>query len=183
MTMTPSVRKLVLATHLTLSVGWIGAVLAYLALVIAAMTTQEAQTLRAAWIAMDLIGWYVIVPLALTSLATGLGMSLGTPWGLFRHYWILFSLGLTTLATVILLQHMRSVSVFAALAAITPSAATGELRVELVHAGLGLLVLLAVQVMNVYKPRGLTPYGWRKQQEQRAARAGYGAGAGEEAAP
>jgi len=182
MTMMPSVRKLVLATHLTLSVGWIGAALAYLALVLAAMTTQEAQTLRAAWIAMDLIGWYVIVPLALTSLATGLVMSLGTPWGLFRHYWVLFSLGLTTLATVVLLEHMQSVTVYADLAAKTPSAATGELPVELVHAGLGLLVLLAVQVMNVYKPRGLTPYGLRKQQEQRATRTGYGA-ATEEAAP
>ncbi len=44
------------------------------------------------------------------------------------------------------------------------------LRSELLHAGVGLLVLLVIQVLNVYKPRGMTPYGWRKQQEQRKVR-------------
>jgi hypothetical protein len=27
-------------------------------------------------------------------------------------------------------------------------------------------VLLVILVLNVYKPRGMTRYGWRKQQEQ-----------------
>ena len=31
----------------------------------------------------------------------------------------------------------------------------------------GLLVLLVIQGLNVYKPQGLTPCGWRKQQEER----------------
>ncbi len=87
--MSPGVRKFVLTTHLTASVGWIGAVVAYLALGVSAVTTQEAQTVRAAWIAMEVTGWYAIVPLALAALLTGIVMSLGTPWGLFRHYWVL----------------------------------------------------------------------------------------------
>lgn len=29
------------------------------------------------------------------------------------------------------------------------------------------MVLLVIQTLNVYKPRGMTRYGWRKQQEQR----------------
>jgi hypothetical protein len=33
-----------------------------------------------------------------------------------------------------------------------------------------LLVLIAARAVSVYKPRGLTRYGWRKQQDQRAAR-------------
>lgn len=90
MTMTPRLRKFALTVHLTFSVGWIGAVVAYLALVIAAMVSQDAQTVRAAWIAMELIGWFIIVPLALASLLTGLVMSLGTKWGLFRHYSMTF---------------------------------------------------------------------------------------------
>src|SRR5215208_3594380 len=105
MTMPPGLRKLVLTVHLTFSVGWIGAVVAYLALGLSAVTSQDAQTVRAAWIAMELTGWSVIVPLALAALLTGLAMSLGTSWGLFRHYWVLISLGLTTFATVILLLH------------------------------------------------------------------------------
>jgi uncharacterized membrane protein len=169
--MTSGLRKFSLTVHLTFSVGWVGAVMAYLALVVAAMTSQNAQTLRAAWIAMALIGWYILVPLALASLLTGLVMSLGSPWGLFRHYWVLFSFVLTLLATAVLLEHMQTVSFFAGLAAETNRADVGQLRDglwgELFHAGVGLLVLLVIQVLNVYKPRGLTPYGWRKQHERR----------------
>jgi len=35
------------------------------------------------------------------------------------------------------------------------------------HAALALLVLLVATVLAVYKPRGMTHYGWRKQHEQR----------------
>src|SRR5690349_484836 len=101
MTMTPGQRKFALTMHVTFSVGWIGTVVAYLALGVAAVTSQDDQTVRAAWTAMELIGWYAIVPLALAALLTGLVMSLGTKWGLFRHYWTVISLVLTVFATVV----------------------------------------------------------------------------------
>src|SRR5687767_11983620 len=116
MTMMPGLRKLTLIVHLTASVGWIGAVIAYLALNVSAIISQDVQTVRAAWIAMELTGWYVIVPLALAALVTGLVMSVGTPWGLFRHYWVLITLALTIFATLVLLLHMPSVSAQAAVA-------------------------------------------------------------------
>jgi hypothetical protein len=167
MTMPPGLRKFALAVHLTCSLGWIGAVVAYLALGVAAVTSQDAQTVRAAWIAMELTGWYVIVPLALAALLTGLVMAVGSPWGLFRHYWVLISLGLTVLATVVLLLHMPTVSSVAELARAADGAHLGGFGGDLVHPGLGLVVLLVITGLNVYKPRGLTRYGWRKQQEQR----------------
>jgi hypothetical protein len=166
--MPPGVRKLALTAHLTSSVGWIGAVIVYLALGVSAVTSGDAQTVRAAWIAMDVTGWWAIVPLALASLLTGLVMSLGTPWGLFRHYWVLISLLLTVVSTVVLLLHMPSVSSIADAARETDGAGLGRHGGDLFHPGVGLLVLLAITVLNVYKPRGLTPYGWRKQQEERA---------------
>jgi hypothetical protein len=170
MTMTPQIRKFTLIVHVTASIGWIGAVVTYLVLVVAAMTNQDTEMLRSAWMALELIGWFAIVPLAIASLLTGLIMSLGTKWGLFRHYWVLFSLILTTVATAILLQHMQSVSFFAGAAetnSVSVIALRSGLQGELLHAGVGMLVLLVIQVLNVYKPRGMTPYGWRKQQEQR----------------
>ena len=174
MTLTPGLRKFVLSVHLTVSVGWIGAVAAYLVLVVAAMTSQDTQSLRAAWIAMELTGRFAIVPLALASLLTGLVISLGTKWGLFQHYWVLISLVLTIFATVVLLLHMQTVSAYAGIAVETDSANVGGLRGglsgELLHAGVGMVVLLMIQVLNVYKPRGMTPYGWRKQQAQRVTR-------------
>ena len=172
MTMPPGLRKFALTVHLTASVGWIGAVLAYLALGVSAVTSRDAQTVRAAWIAMELTGWFVIVPLSFASLLTGLVQSLGTPWGLFRHYWVLITLGLTLLATVVLLLHMPTVSSLADVARAADGAALGGLGGDLFHAGGGLLVLLVITVLNVYKPRGLTPYGWRKQHEQRTVSPG-----------
>jgi uncharacterized membrane protein len=167
MTMTPGLRKFALATHLTVSVGWIGAVVAYLVLGVSAVTSQDPQTIRAAWIGMELIGWDVIVPLALAALLTGIVMSLGTPWGLFRHYWVLISLGLTLFSIVILLLHMPTVSVLADMAQAADEAELAGFGGDLLHPGVGLLVLLVITGLNVYKPRGLTPYGWRKQQERR----------------
>lgn len=179
--MSPGFRKLALTVHLTSSVGWIGAVVAYLALGLSAVISQDVPAVSAAWIAMEVTGWWAIVPLALASLLTGLVMSLGTPWGLFRHYWVLISLALTILSTAVLLLHMPAVSSFAnvaRLASVVQGADgashgghDGHAQLaggDLLHSGLGLVVLLAITVLNVYKPRGLTPYGWRKQQEERA---------------
>jgi len=169
MTMAPGLRKFVLTVHLTFSVGWVGAVVAYLALGISAVTSQDAQTVRAAYIAMEVTGWFAIVPLALAALLTGLVISVGTQWGLFRHYWVLITLVLSIVSTVVLLLHMPTVSSLARVAREADGADLGGLGGDLLHAGGGLLVLLAITVLNVYKPRGMTPYGWRKEQEQRTA--------------
>jgi hypothetical protein len=169
MTMPPGLRKFALAVHLTLSVGWVGAVAAYIALDVAVATSQDAQTLRAAYLGMETIARSVIVPLALASLLTGLVMSLGTKWGLFRHYWVLISLLLTIIATLVLLSETQTISYFAQRAA-DPTTSSDDLRAmggTLVHSVGGTLVLLVILVLNIYKPRGMTRYGWRKQQEQR----------------
>jgi len=166
MIMAPGFRKLALIVHLAFSLGWIGAVVAYLVLGSSAVTSQDAQTVRAAWIAMELIGWSAIVPLALGSLFTGLVMALGTPWGLFRHYWVLITFVLTVLSTAVLLLHMPTVSSLADVAREADGAALAGLGGDLLHPGVGLLVLLVITVLNMYKPRGLTPYGWRKQHER-----------------
>jgi hypothetical protein len=169
--MPPAVRKLALTVHLTSSVGWIGAVIAYLALGVAAITSSDVQTIRASWTAMDVTGWWVIVPLAIAALVTGLLMSLGTQWGLFRHYWVLISLALTVVCAVVLLLHMPTVSNMARIARSSEGDDLRALGGDLFHPGVGLLLLLAITVLNVYKPTGLTPCGWRKQREQAPRRA------------
>ncbi len=169
MTMPPPVRKLVLAVHLAMSVGWIGAAVAYLALAVAARVSDDPASVRSAWTAMELVGWSVLVPLSIATLVTGLVMALGTPWGLFRHYWVVLSLTLTVLATVVLLLHMPDVSDLADIARRSDAAELEALGSDLLHPSLGLVVLVMILVLNVYKPKGLTRYGWRKQQERRGA--------------
>jgi hypothetical protein len=171
-TMSPGLRKFALAAHLTLSVGWVGAVAAYLALDVTAATSQDAQTLRAAYLAMESIARFVIVPLAVASLLTGLVMSLGTKWGLFRHYWVLISLVLTVVATAVLLVETRAISSLGDMAA-DPTTSAEDLRAmpsTLIHSVGGIVVLLVVLVLNTYKPQGLTRYGWRKLQAERTER-------------
>ena len=167
MTMTPGLRKLALTAHVTSSVGWLGAAVAYLGLAAGALTSQDAQIARAAYLAMESITWFALVPLCLASLTTGLVQSLGTAWGLFRHYWVLFKLLLTVLATIVLLLNTRTVSFLAGAAAETGSAVPAGLGGQVLHAGVGSLVLLVATALAVYKPRGLTRYGWRKQHELR----------------
>jgi hypothetical protein len=161
--MAPFLRKVVLIAHVTSSVGWLGAILAYLALDITAVTNSDGQTVRAAYAAMDLTIWYAIVPLALASVLIGLINALGTPWGLIRHYWVLLKLLLTILATIVLMQEAQVVSALADTAASVadPRALPGTL----LHSVGGFLVLLVIAVLAVFKPRGLTRYGWRKQQQ------------------
>jgi hypothetical protein len=171
MTMPPPLRKLALAAHLTLSVGWIGAVAAYLPLDVATATSQDTRTLRAAYLGMDLIARDVIVPLALASLLSGLVMAVGTRWGLFRHYWVLISLLLTIVATVVLVDSMQAISDFAATAA-APTTTGDQLRAlpsTLDRSVGGTMVLLVILVLNVYKPQGMTRYG-RRQHKERAQR-------------
>jgi hypothetical protein len=165
MIMAPGVRKLALTAHVTSSVGWLGAVAGFLALAVAGLASQDAQLMRSAYLAMELIGWFVIVPLSVASLLTGLIQALGTTWGLFRHWWVVIKLVLTILATIVLLIHMQPIGHLADVVA-EVTLAGGELRglrIQLIaDAAAALLVLLVSTTLSVYKQQGMTPYGWRK---------------------
>jgi len=124
------------------------------------------------YLAAELTTWFVIVPLSLASLLTGVVQSLGTPWGLLRHHWVLLKLVLTVLATIVLLVHTQIIDYVAGITAqatwVSPD--LGRLRIQLVVAsGAALLVLLVTTTLSVFKPRGMTRYGLRQQEEQRRA--------------
>ncbi len=160
--MSPALRKVTLTVHIACSVGWLGAVAAYITLNIPALTSGNTQTARAAYLMMLPIGWYAIVPLAIATLLTGIVLSLGTSWGLFRHYWVVFSLIITVVAVAVLLGHLTDVGALAAQAT-DPDVDVSRLSGDLDHPIGGLLLLLAPLVLNIYKPRGLTRHGQRTQ--------------------
>jgi hypothetical protein len=170
--MTPGLRKFALTAHVASSVGWLGAVAGVLALAVAGLTSQDVQMVRAAYLAMELTGWVVLVPLSLASLLTGIVQSLGTKWGLFRHYWVLFKLLITVFATIILLMYTETLSALAGVAADATSSSDSldMLRSPspVLHAGGGLVLLLVATTLAVYKPEGMTRYGRRKHHERRA---------------
>jgi hypothetical protein len=166
MAMTPRLRKFALTAHVTSSVGWLGAVGSFLALAVAGLTTQNAEIVRATYVGMELTGWYVIVPLCIAALLTGLIVSLGTTWGLFRHYWVLVKFLLTVIAALILFGFTQTLGSLGELAA-NRTLSVDELRSlnqsPALHSGGGLVVLLVTTILAVYKPWGMTPYGRRKR--------------------
>lgn len=160
--MTPGLRKFVLTAHVATTVGWLGAVVAFLALAVVGLTSEDGLTVRGTYLVMEPVAWFVLVPLAFASLLTGIVQSLGTQWGLFRHYWVLFKLLITVFATAVLLMYMETFSYMAGVAA-DPSADLEMVRnaSPMLHAALALLALLVATVLSVYKPRGMTRYGQR----------------------
>ena len=170
MALTPRLRKLALTTHVTASVGWLGAVIAFLALSVAGLTSQDPQTVQGAYLVMELTGGVVLVPLSLASLATGLVCSLGSAWGLFRHYWVLFKLVINVVATIVLQLYMQTLKHLGDVATATALSGTGlgGLRdpSPVLHAAAALLLLLVATTLAIYKPRGMTRYGQRTQHRQ-----------------
>jgi hypothetical protein len=166
--MTPRVRKLALTAHVACSVGWLGAVAGFLALAALGLTSQDAETVRAVYLVMEPAAWLVLVPLAFASLVTGLVQSLGTTWGLFRHYWVIFKLVINVVSTILLFVYMETFRSMADIAA-DPAADLDAVRnaSPFLHAALALVLLLVATFLAVYKPRGMTGYGLRKQREER----------------
>jgi hypothetical protein len=162
--MSPQLRKLVLTVHVTCSVGWLGAVIVFLVLAVTGLANGDPQVTRAAYVAMERIGWLVIVPLCFGSLVTGVLQGLGTPWGLFRHYWVLIKLAITVVATALLLLHMGPVGHLARVAIEGEiSSAERAMQVQvLADAALAAIALVAATTLSVYKPRGVTAYGRRR---------------------
>lgn len=166
MALPPPARRAALTVHVLASIGWFGAVAVFLALALTGLTGDNTQLVRASDIALGPIGSYVVLPLCLASLVTGLVSSLGTSWGLLRHYWVVAKLVLTGLSTLMLLMHMRPIDRISRAAldlAWTPDATAG-LRGDLaLKAGAALVVLAVATVFALYKPRGMTRYGQRRQ--------------------
>lgn len=157
-------RKGLLVLHIAVSAGWIGAVLAFLTVAVALV--QQAATPgaeQAALSILELIGWNVLVPLSLASLASGIVQSLATPWGLIRHYWVLAKLLITVVATAVLLVFMQSFGHGGAEAE-SGLHGGGPGSSTILHASGGLVLLVLALLLSVYKPRGLTGWGVRKAQ-------------------
>lgn len=175
MIMPPRLRKFVLTSHIVSSVGWLGAVVAFVGIAVVALTSQDPATVRGALLVMTPIGWYVLIPLVFASLVTGIIQALGSKWGLIRHYWVLFKLVIGVVSTYVLLLfatfNLNAVQSGAA----DPASSVDELRAlagsPRDHALLALAGLLLAAVLAVYKPRAMTGYGQRKQDNHRSKQA------------
>jgi hypothetical protein len=172
MAFAPALRKFTVTTHVTTSVGWIGAVLVFLAIAAIGLSSQDERIVRGAYLVMAPAAWLVLVPLAHASLLSGIVLSLGTTWGLLRHYWVVLKLVITAFSTVILMIYMGTIRQMAGVAA-DPVIELGLVRnpSPLLHAIFALVLLLVATVLAIYKPFGMTPYGIRAMRARMDAQA------------
>lgn len=163
MALTAAIRRFTFTTHVTTSVGWFGAALVFVALAGLGLTSDDERVVRGAYLVMAPAAWFVLVPLAHASLLSGLVLSLGTAWGLFRHYWVAVKLVITAVSTGVLLVYMGTFRQMAGVAA-DPVVELAMVRnpSPLVHSILASVLLLAATVLAIYKPFGMTPYGMRR---------------------
>lgn len=165
MRMSPLWRKVALVAHVGCSVGWLGAVLTSLVLAVAGLSTRDTEVMRGAYLLLEVVGWYALIPLGLASLLTGLVQALGTRWGLFRHYWIIAKFAMNLVAVGVLLLYMQTLAYLADLAS-SPAFPADVDRLNglspVVHAAAAVALLLTALTLSVLKPRGLTAYGQRR---------------------
>ncbi|MGH3778727.1 MAG: hypothetical protein ACRDRR_23820 [Pseudonocardiaceae bacterium] len=158
-------RKFVRATHIAVSAGWLGLVVAMLTLGISAATAPSPTFALACYAMMERIGGAVIPVFAVATLLTGIVLSVATPWRLFQHWWVIVKLVLAVavIATGVALtgDWVQQAVAYAARAPGSESGSTGRLAEWLVVAGsvVHLLFLWAATTISVDKPWGKTRRG------------------------
>lgn len=158
----PPWRRLILLLHVLTSVGFVGAVAGFLSLALTGAATGNPDLMRAVFLSCNVMTWDVIVPLAWLSLLVGIVQSRVTPWGLVRYYWLIIKLVLTILAVVVLMLQTANIGMVAQMAlAGQMEGLAGPRAGMILHASLGLLVLVVITILSIYKPRGMTRYGIR----------------------
>lgn len=160
--MTTKTTKLILTTHIVFSAGWFGTVAVFIALAISSVNSQNPGSIYGALLAMQITSFYVIVPFCLAALITGIILAISTKWGLVKYYWIVAKLFLTVFSTILLIMHLKPISMLAEMATIKKGMIMDmhmeQLRI-IFDAAAGLMVLAAIIAISVYKPWGKTTYG------------------------
>ncbi|MFE0178139.1 DUF2269 domain-containing protein [Streptomyces sp. NPDC059002] len=157
-------RRATLVVHVVGSAGWLGLTLGLLALALTAITTESTTIIEAAVRSMKIFTDWLVIPLSLLTLLSGLLLSVGTPWGLAKHRWVYTKFWLTLATTI--------ASVFALRPGVSDSAATVAAGDPITDASgliagpiVSLSAYVFMTVISVLKPWGLT----RRGQKQRAS--------------
>ncbi|RXS87686.1 DUF2269 domain-containing protein [Streptomyces sp. TM32] len=152
-------RRAVLVLHVAVSVSWLGLTLGLLALGLTGYTTGSPAMATAAYRAMKVFGDWLVLPIALMSLLSGLVLSLGTPWGLARHRWVVIKFWLTLLTLLLSVFALRpGINRLAAAAAAGTPAPDIHLVIAPAVATATYFFLTAISVL---KPWGPTKRGSR----------------------
>lgn len=94
-------RKWLVTIHLLFSAIMLGMSFVFLVLSIVAGTTNDEGVFKACYSIMHLLSKTTIRFSTIGTLVTGILLSVLTPWGLFKHYWIIVKEAVTFLTILI----------------------------------------------------------------------------------
>ncbi|WP_194293574.1 hypothetical protein [Actinomadura macrotermitis] len=152
-------RKVWLALHIGVGVGWLGVSLTMLALSVVGVTAGDHETRHGAYLLMDLFDLALAIPSVFLALVTGAVVSLGTPWGLVRHRWVLAKLVIALCLPVLATLEGPWIDELAARTE-EPAADPGGTGILLAGAmALFLALLWTATFLSVFKPGGRTRWG------------------------
>lgn len=158
-------RKYIRATHIAFSAGWLGLVVAMLALGFTAATAPDPDFSVACYTMMGRIGTPVIPIFAVATLATGIILSVATPWRLLHHRWVVVKLvlSLVVIMTGVVLTGEWLQQAAARALTLAGNGSTTGLPAWLLVTGSAfhLLILWAATTISVAKPWGKTTLGRR----------------------
>jgi hypothetical protein len=151
--LSPGPRKWLVAAHTLVGVGWFGIVLAKLVLEIVAGSTGDLSLARAGFVFASALDRELFPQAAVMTLVTGVVLSLATPWGLFKYWWIVVKLALTVAVIATGVAFVGAWAEKGIVAAADGDVAAVSIRLigaAVVH----LLMLGAATVISVLKPWG-----------------------------
>lgn len=161
-------RRGILVIHLAGSIGWLGLYAALVVIGIVGLSTSDPVTFRSFFVVDGVLATYLMPVLSLLALVTGIVLAAGTSYGLFRHWWVVVSLVITTLMTaavlIFLVAQMRDLAATAAhLPDSTIMTVMSKDRLKLLIAPTaGFLLLVFLTGTNVHKPWGRIGAGRQK---------------------
>ncbi|GID95073.1 hypothetical protein Adi01nite_44850 [Amorphoplanes digitatis] len=152
MVLPPRWRKFVLTVHVITAVGWLGVDLVLLTFGIAGLAGADPEIV---YPAQSMIGRLLFTPLSVLVWLVGVANAVLTPWRLFRHWWVLVKLVLTTVMLCLVLFLLYPGLVEAGdLAGALPRPD----RINMVVAPtVSSSLLIFATVISTYKPWGRTP--------------------------
>jgi hypothetical protein len=148
-------RRVMVFVHVVVSTGWMGAGAANVVLTFTAGLGDDPQVRRACYVLVRTIDTWLVIPGAFAALVSGVVLSVLTPWGLARYWWVLVKLVLTT-AVIVFSTFFVGVWVERS---ITAGIAASPHAVELMVGPLAsMAAFLLMTWASVAKPWGRTPW-------------------------
>ncbi|MBB6670194.1 DUF2269 family protein [Cohnella nanjingensis] len=154
-------KRWLLTLHLLFSAIMLGVAIVFLFLSITAANTNDEGVLQACYTMMHMLAKTTVRYSTIAALATGILLSVWTPWGLFKHYWIIAKEVLTFFFIIIgpigmywwTLRAVTLVSSERGHAVLDPDfiVNSGQLRIGIV---LQIVSLVGLFAISVFKPWG-----------------------------